>query len=401
MSNFRENVASAFRALRENWLRTALTMLGIVIGVGSVVLLVGIGQGVKLDVTKQIDSLGANFVGIVPGKLEPSGQPNFMATLGISTLTEKDVADLSALPGIKVCVPLMFVGGTVEHGKETYSSLVIASKAGIYDIRRYPFEDGRFFRTEEEDSDVCVLSNTPKHEIFGDRRAVGQSISVRGHPFRIVGVLKPEDESVLAQFSFTNVIYLPLAASKRSFHGGQINRIFMATDMKRAPDPILASIKSTMRANHGGKEDFGLLTQKQILGAIYKVFNIVTALLAGISAISLVVAGIGIMNIMLVTVTERTREIGIRKTVGARRKDVFVQFLTEAVALSFVGGVIGTILATGICAIIGANTALRPLVTPAAVFMAFGVCFLVGIVFGVAPAMRAARQDPIEALRWE
>src|SRR5205085_8017242 len=191
---------------------------------------------------------------------------------------------------------------------------------------------GRFFTPAEEDRQVCVLADEPRQDIFGSHPAVGQTITVKGVPYRVVGALAPEEESLFGAIGgFGNWIYLPLPATQRAFHGkGQINRIFLLTVYRYPPDPVLASVRALLTRNHG-TDDFGLITMKQLLGTIFKVFNIVKALLVGISAISLVVAGIGIMNIMLVTVTERTREIGIRKTVGARNRDIFTQFLTEAV----------------------------------------------------------------------
>lgn len=401
MANLRENLTSALRTIRENWLRSALTMLGIIIGVGSVVLLVAIGQGVKEDVTKQIESLGTNVAVIVPGKLERSGQPNFMATLGISTLTQRDLRSLQALPGINLIAPLMFVGGMVERNGKEESALVVASTPAIYAMRPYPMEEGRFFGPEQAHDRVCVLAHDPKERIFGNTPALGKTVRVRGIDFTVAGVLAREDESLFGQGFYSNLIYLPIEIARDAFKAGQINRFFLQTDYKLKPGVVVDAVRRIMMSNHNGKEDFGILTEKQLLSAIYKVFNIVTALLAGISAISLVVAGIGIMNIMLVTVTERTREIGIRKTVGARRADIFVQFLTEAVVLAFTGGVIGTLLAASICSVVGRYSSLKPLLTVGAIAMAFGVCFLVGIVFGVAPAMRAARQDPIDALRYE
>jgi putative ABC transport system permease protein len=376
-------------------------MLGIVIGVGSVVLLVGIGLGVRQDITKQIESLGSNLVFIVPGKLDRSGQPNPMSTLGLSPLTLRDLHDVATLPGVKLSLPIMFVFGSVEYGNQSFSAIVLASTTDFARIRNRPMAEGRFFRHDEEEKRVCVLAHGPKQEIFGDRQAVGQKISVRGVEFEVIGVQAPEEGSLFGPGGFSNVVYLPFAATRKALHGGQINRILVVTDYQLPPEPILGAIQKKLLANHGGKEDFALLTQKQLLSVIFKVFNIVTALLAGISAISLIVAGIGIMNIMLVTVTERTREIGIRKAVGARKKDIFMQFLTEAVVLSFLGGCVGTLVAALICSLVGAYTPLKPLITLGTVLLAFGVCFLVGIVFGVTPAMRAACQDPVEALRWE
>lgn len=404
MTRLHENLSSALRALRDNWLRSTLTMLGMVIGVGSVVLLIGIGQGVREDVNHQIETLGTNSIFVVPGKLDRYGQPNPFATLGITTLTDRDVRDLTALPGIVQCVRLMFVGGSIERdssGDGSASAIVIATESAITGILPSRFEAGRFFRPDEETQRVCVLAHAPKEDAFGAAPALGQSVTIRGVPFRVVGVLEREQESLFSQLSTASVVYVPLAAARAAFHGGQINRILLRTDLASDPDIVLRSIRATLLRDHGGKEDFGILTQKNLLKTVSQLSNIVTSLVACIGSISLVVAGIGIMNIMLVTVTERTREIGIRKTVGARNQDIFAQFLAEAVVIASVGGAAGTLLAWAVCRALAAYSPLKPVVAPGAVALAFIVCFAVGVLFGVAPAMRAARQDPIQALRYE
>ncbi len=401
MNAYLENLAAAIRALRENWLRSLLTALGIVMGVGSVVLLVSIGRGVEEDIGRQIETLGVNTVIVVPGKLDRSGQPNPMSMIGISSLTWKDVRDLSNLPGVDQCVPLMFVYGAVERNGHSYSGFVVGCTPGIAAIRPRPFAEGRFFTDRELHARVCVLSSDPKDEIFGRDAAVGKEIAVQGVPFRVVGVLAPEESSLFAMFSFANLIYIPIEAAREAFHAGQVNRILVKSDYRVPPEVVLNRIRTVLFRNHHQREDFGILTQAVLLRAVYRVFNIVTWMLAAISAVSLLVAGVGIMNIMLVTVTERTREIGVRKTVGARRLDIFLQFLWEAILLSVTGGTIGVLGAALVCALVSRHTPLRPIVTAQAVAMAFGVCFAVGIVFGVAPAVRAARMNPVDALRWE
>jgi putative ABC transport system permease protein len=401
MNNLQENLSSAIRSLRESWLRSLLSILGITIGVGSVVLLIAIGQGVKRDVTEQIDSLGTNVVIILPGKFDRQGNPNMMATLGISTLTEKDVSDLKQIPGIALTVPLMFISGSLELGNRSASGFVIAATSEMERVRPTVMEEGRFFQKEDENRRVAVLAMDPKREMFGDAPALGRKVMIRGVEFEVIGVQKKEEDSLFGFGSFSSFVYIPYHAAKEAFKGGQINRIVLKTDYRIPPKQLLDQISATIRSNHNGREDFGLFTSEKMLQSIFRVFNLLTVLLSSIAAISLVVAGIGVMNIMLVTVTERTREIGIRKTVGARQKDIFTQFITEAVTLCVTGGIIGTLLAYVICLIVGVLTPLQPIIPLWAIGLAFGVCFLVGVLFGVAPAMRAARQDPIQALRWE
>jgi putative ABC transport system permease protein len=402
MRTFGENLTSALRSLRGSWLRTALTMLGVVIGVGSVALLVSIGQGVKKEVTEQVQGLGANLVFIVPGKLDKNSQPNPLALLGVSTLTRQDLDALAALPGVHRVTPFMFVAGTIEHERQPFSAFVVAAAAAWADIRPRPMAEGRFFTRAEETENVCVLAHQPRAAIFGDSPALGKTVAVQGVPFRVIGILPDEQASALfGGGGFENMIFLPAGTAQKQIPHVQINRIVLQTNPGHAPEQVLGDIERTLGISHGGREDFGVLTQKQLLATLYRLMAIVTAMLTGISAISLVVAGIGIMNIMLVTVTERTREIGVRKTVGARRKDIFTQFLMEALIISSLGGVLGIAAAVGLCDVVGRMSPLHPIVTPGVIGLAFCVCLAVGVVFGTLPAMRAARLDPIAALRYE
>jgi putative ABC transport system permease protein len=373
-----------------------------VIGVGSVALLVSIGLGVQKDVTEQIQALGANLIFVVPGKLEKDSTPNTLALIGVSSLTDRDVHELRALKSVDHVAPFIFVGGTVDYESAAHSAFVIATTSDWFQMRPRPLAEGRVFTADEYAQRVSVLSQKQRENIFGSRPAVGETISVEGIPFKVVGVITEEPGSALfGDTGFENMIFLPAGVAQESIPRTQINRILLQTNPGVLPQSALDEISNTLKNTHNGREDFGVITQRQLLGTIYHLMSIVTSLVAGISAISLVVAGIGIMNIMLVTVTERTYEIGIRKAVGARKRDIFVHFLVEALVISLLGGVAGLAAAIGIGEIVQWYSPLKPLMTASVVILSLGVCVAVGLIFGTAPALRASRLSPIDSLRHE
>ena len=410
LSALLENIQSAIRALALNPFRSILTLLGIVIGVISIVTLVAILQGVKVEIAKQVEGLGANLVMIVPSKLDEDGTPNPMAMMGVSSLTESDIDRLKQVPGVAKISPIMFVSGTVEQeaspGKKrtANSAVVVATYREGIEMNPTPLASGRYFTKEEEGQNVCVLAEKPYKEMFGTENALGKSVTISGQKWKVVGVLANAkgSEGLGSQLLMLNhLIYIPVKTVLREIPGAQINRIGLQTDYLHPAEKMVSQMKETLMASHNQHENFGILTQQKGLAIVIKFVSLAQSLLVLIAAISLFVAGIGIMNIMLVTVTERTREIGIRKTVGARKVDIFVQFLTEAIVLSLIGGGVGIFCSAMLCQLIAHFSPLKPIISPPIVGMAIGVCMTVGIIFGVAPAIRAAALDPIDALRHE
>ena len=401
-----ENVLSAFRSLRLNPLRSALTMSGIIVGVLAIVTIVAVLQGVKAELGKQVAGLGANLVLIVPSKLDENGQPNPAAIIGISSLTEDDVQKLARVPGVEKISPVAIVAGEVDYPaggptKVTYPFVVGTNKAGVV-MNPTPMAEGRYF--EDSERFVCILASKPRKELFGDGPALGKTVRIQNHDWKVVGILsKPSGDGSLgaSMLGLNTLVYIPIATAREEIPGCQVNRIALQTDYQHPAEKMIATMNATLLAQHHGKEDFGVITTQRGLALVIRILALAQQLLVLLAAISLFVAGIGIMNIMLVTVTERTREIGIRKTVGARRSDIFLQFLVESVTLSLLGGGVGILLSSGICAVIARASLLIPVLSLPLVGMALGVCTLVGTVFGVTPAIRAARLSPIDALRHE
>jgi putative ABC transport system permease protein len=264
--------------------------------------------------------------------------------------------------------------------------------------------DGRFLTAEDMERRVCVLGAGIARELFPQgERAAGQSIQVNGVDYQVVGVVAERTigSGLFGGDELDALVYLPLPVVERLTGTSQVHRVFIEVDPRVEPEQVTEAVRAAILELHGGRDDFSLLRARELLAMFYRIFTLLAALLLGITSISLVVGGIGIMNVMLVSVTERTREIGIRKTVGARRADIFWQFLTEAVTLSLVGGALGIALALAVCRLVTLWLPLQPLVSAGAVLLGFGVCVVVGVISGVAPAIAAARKDPIEAIRHE
>ena len=401
----------ALRALRVNKLRSILTMLGIIIGVGAVIAMVGVGAGAQARVTEQIQSLGANLIVVLSGSTTAGGVRGGQGTR--LTITEEDSAAIAReLPAVQVSAPSMRGSAQVVFGNLNWATSVHGVTPDYFEAREWTLVSGRFFTPEDlaGASKVALLGQTVAQNIFGDADPVGQVVRIKKVPFTVVGLLDRKGQNSWGQDQ-DDVVLMPLSTAKKKVLGvSQANaRSVGAISVKILPGEDLATattqIGELLRQRHKlqpyQEDDFTVRNLSEILQTQEESSKVMTYLLAAIASVSLFVGGIGIMNIMLVSVTERTREIGLRMAVGARGKDILLQFLVEAVTLSLIGGVIGIVLGLGSSEAISQFAEWRTQVSLQSIAIAFGFAACVGVFFGFYPARKAARLDPIEALRYE
>ncbi len=403
-----KNLGMALTSLRHAKMRSFLTMLGIIIGVSSVVTVIAIGGGVKNEVSNQVSGFGANLIQVNPGKSVTTDEEgnstgfNFAASLGASTLTEADVAKVKQIPGVTAAAPMMIISGVPTAGNQkAENAFVIATQPETITIVNRKVGEGRFL--QDGDTKTVTLGSNIAKQLFPDGKPLGKTVLIRNTEFIVVGVMEPEKEGGL-NFgpSFGDAIYLPFETGK-ALNGGVANimEIDATAATPQAVGGVVSAIRQDLKTLHGGQEDFTVLTADDQLKIFESILNILTSFVAAIAAISLFVGGIGIMNIMLVSVTERTREIGVRKAIGASNRQILGQFLIEAVVLSLFGGLLGVLASFGLSIIVKATTDITPIFNANAFVIAVSVSTVVGVVFGMAPAIKAARKNPIEALRYE
>jgi putative ABC transport system permease protein len=393
-------------ALGSLWLtprRTLLSGLGMAVGVAAIVMLVSLGKGVERDVRQQVESLGVNLVIVLPGRISPENPFNPMSFIGLSTLRESDLAVVRQIEGVQRVAPIMFVAGGASRGTRwADAALIIGTTPEWFQMRPHRLAAGRLFTEQELDAYVCILGPEPTRQLFGDEPPLGQTVHLNGVPFRVIGVTAEESQrSLFGGGGFEFALYAPIRSLQQAMGSRQIHRVIAQTAPDREPRQLVERIRAAVRRNHNGSEDFSVLTQEDLLTRLFSLLRIISVALTGITSIALVVGGIGVMNVMLMSVTERVREIGIRKTVGARQRDIFWQFLFEATLIALVGGAIGVAIAWLACYLIDRYTVLHPLVELDTLLLALSVCGLVGLIFGTIPAYRAATRDPVEALRHE
>jgi len=404
--NPREIIRVALRALARNKMRTILTMLGIIIGVGAVICTVAIGQGASAQVQQQIQALGDNIVMVFAGSVNTGGVR--MGNGATKTLTADDAeAVLQHVPDVTAVSPIVGASVQAVYGNENWLTRANGTSADITEIRKWPVVEGSMFSSRDVDmaADVCVIGNTVAEQLFGDADPVGQVIRVQNLPFRVLGVLLAKGQNANGQDQ-DDMMIMPYTTVQKKISGiSWIQLMMVSTTSQATMGPVQTGIAALLRQRHhlrpGEDDDFIIRSPNEMAQAAEATSLVMTFLLGGIASISLLVGGIGIMNIMLVSVTERTREIGVRMAVGATEEDVKMQFLSEALVLSSMGGLAGIALGMVASAIISHVLHWSTFVSPLSVVVAAFFSAAVGIFFGYYPARKAARLDPIEALRYE
>ncbi len=410
----RYTLKTAISGLQTHKSRSLLTILGIVIGVAAIMIVMSLGQGAQNLILSEVESIGSKTIAVVPGR-QPNGPSDIISTLITDSLKQRDLDALkvkSNVPHLADIMPVVFGSDSVAYGNETYRPTIFGMTdlfAKIYGV--YPAE-GRLFDDDEVKSysDVVVLGSKVESTLFGADSAVGQKVRIKGKNFRVIGVFGQK-----GQLSFMNVdefVAMPYTTAQQYLFGIKyFNRIVVEADDEKNVPQTVEDIKAVLRASHGitdpAKDDFFIETQAEAIDMVGAITGILTLFLAAVAAISLLVGGVGIMNIMLVSVTERTKEIGLRKAIGATEGDIMIQFLLEAVMLTALGGAIGIILGAGF-SFIASLILSRALALSWAFVMPFsaaalglGVSAVVGLVFGIYPARIASQKSPIEALRYE
>jgi putative ABC transport system permease protein len=402
--SLRDLLRLAFSRLGTGKLRAALTMLGVVIGVASVVALVSVAQGATKGISDRLQSLGTNLLTVNAG----STTTGFVrgSAGSATTLTLDDASAISQLAGVQAVEPELSTSKLVVAGTLNETATVIGTTPGYPTVRAYSMWVGTFLNQAAIDSGlrVAVIGATTADNLGLDGSSIGSTIYIGGLPFDLVGIMQPKGGGT----GFNNPddeVLIPVSTARELFVGtNSVRSVGVSAASADQINTVSAEITALLEQRHGitnGVDDFTISTQAQLLGTVSSVSDVLTLLLAGIASISLLVGGIGIMNIMLVSVRERTREIGIRKAIGARGRDILSQFLVEALALSLAGGLIGILVGVLASFGIGAYAGWGFVFNPATVLVAVGFSLIVGIVFGVWPASQAARLDPVVALRYE
>ena len=420
-----ESIKLALFSIWANKVRSILTMLGIIIGITSVVTLMAMGEGVKQEVKKTVNDIGTNMIFIFGGNVQikqtdiqsQTSQANKQSGLSMNSssfgnpanlisgdiLKYEDVDEIRKIDGVEAVAPMSLVTGTLKKDDYISTSTIMGSESDLNKIATgFKISQGRIFNSDDNEKNVIVIGDSTRAQLFGDKTdVIGEKIQLNNDEFEIIGTLEKSTSGGLFGDTFDSIAIIPFTTAKKMNDGkDKIMRILAKSKDGYDVKEVSKKIDENMLTRHP-KEDFSVITQDDALSMYDTILNLLTTFISAIAAISLVVGGVGIMNIMLVSVTERTKEIGLRKAVGATDWIILFQFLIESVMISLIAGLISLGLVQIIAQIVEKKVNIHPVITPYALILSISVCVIVGLVFGLAPAIRAARKNPIDALRYE
>ncbi|MDN5363357.1 MAG: putative transport system permease protein [Eubacteriales bacterium] len=380
----------ALAGIRANKLRSFLTMLGVIIGVAAVIVLVSIGEGTSQSVTERIQGMGSNLISV-----------NIRSNQTPVTLTYEEVMKWKERPGVAGVAPVISNSVTVKYGNKSYSTTLEGVNEEYEEVRNHHVQSGRFIISSDLAlrQKVAVLGVEVARQLFGNLNPIGETIKINGVNFKVVGLL--EEKGSQAMGSNDDKVIIPLTTAERVLASRGIRTVYLQASSPDQVNGVVAQIDNLLYRKLKNTDAYRVFNQSEVLSTVNQITATFTTMLGGIAAISLLVGGIGIMNIMLVSVTERTREIGIRKAIGAKRRDILRQFLIEALVISCTGGIIGIIIGFGGSRLLSSLFSISTVISLRIVLIAFSFSVLTGIIFGLYPASKASRLNPIEALRYE
>jgi len=398
-----EYLKMALHSIKSSKFRSGLTMFGLIVGVSSVVTIISLGDGVRQQLTNQVSEVGDSLIVIRPGKqakaraISLDALKNFTNETG--SLSEKDWEDATKVKDVSSTVPVGVISGIANYRGNSYNGTIIASTAKLPSVLNQRVEFGSFFSDKNSNLKVAVIGRDVAEKLFKENAPIGKRLKIRGVEYVVQGIFAQQKSGTFATINVNKSIILPYKSAREINTNIQLLQIFVETNSVNNVSTVATKIRTVIRKNHAGQEDFSVLEKNEALEATNEVFYQLTVFTAGVAFISFIVGGIGIMNIMFATVSERTREIGIRKAIGATNKQILGQFVMEAVVLSILGGFFGILASLLANGVIRATTDLQPIMTLSVVLLVFGLSALTGIISGILPAAQASRKDPITALR--